>query len=156
MGNQHPTPNTMCPTCASLKQPAHVFDMKGSPANFSPSSLCFFLFSLVPPPVAVTLTSTPPFPSFLLSVHKLLQYLVLVDSLPALLKLVLSLGQVRVPLPSYPLVIVSCPRANASLLCKGCTICPSHNGYLCVQNPSLGNIRAGCIPHCCRLCGLQD
>lgn len=146
----------MCPTCASLKQPTHMFDMKGSPANFSSSSLCFFLFSLVPPPVAVTLTSTPPFPSFLLSVHKLLQYLVLVDSLPALLKLVLSLGQVRVPLPSYPLVIVSCPKANASLLCKGCTICPSHNGYLCVQNPSLGNIRAGCIPHCCRLCGLQD
>lgn len=39
------------------------------------------------------------------------------DSLPALFKPVFGL-QVRVPPPPYPLAIVSCSRANASLFAK--------------------------------------
>lgn len=113
-----------------------VGQVKGSPGHFSPFSLCSFLFFLAPPPAAATLKSSPPFPSFLLSFHGLLHYLVLVDSLPALFKLALGLGQVREPPPLPPFVIVSRPRANAFLLCKNCTIPSSHNGYLCVQNHS--------------------
>lgn len=102
---------------------------------FSTSCLCSFLFFLVPP-AAATLKSSPPCPTFPMSFHGLLHHLVLIDSLPALFKLALGLGQVRVPPPPYPFVVVSCPRANASLLCKGCTIPFSHNGCLCVHNPS--------------------
>lgn len=110
-------------------------------------SLFLHFFFLVSLPTAATCKSSPPFPSLPMSFCGLPYYLILIDSPPALFKLVSGLGQVRVPPPPYPLAIVSCPRANACLLCKGCTIPSSHNGYLCVQNPSTWNIRAGCIPH---------
>lgn len=129
----------------------HVWQVKGSSANFlwlllsflslfpfflPHSSSCSYHFEVIP-----TLSLF----SFVLS--GLLHYLVLVDSLPALFKLVSGLGRVRVPPPPYLLIIVSRPRANASPLCKGCVISSSNNGYFCVQSPSTWNLRAGCIPH---------
>ena len=130
------------PTCLSGDRLSCYFPV----SFFSPYSRSFIFF-LVSLPTAATSKTSPPFPSLPVSFCGLLYYLILMDSLPALFKLVSGLGRVRVPPPPYPLAIVSCPRANASLLCKGCTIPSSHNGYLCVQNPSTWNIRAGCIPH---------
>lgn len=62
------------PTCDSLKQPTHMFDrwralLPVSCGYFSPSSLCSFPFFLIPPPAAVILKSSSPFPSFPLSFH---------------------------------------------------------------------------------------
>lgn len=130
------------PTCTSLGGPTHGFGTSGPLLLlfcgwFAPSCLCFFVFFLVPSPAAVTSKSSPP---FFLSSRGLSWSSLIIWSwcyfLPVLFKLALGLGQVRMPPPPYPLVIVSRLEANASLLCKGCTIAFPHNGYLCLQNLS--------------------
>lgn len=120
-----PSPIPPAPTHASACWRA---PLPTSCGYLSPSSLRSFLLFLVPSAAA----TSPPFPSFPLSFHERLHYLVLVDSLPALFKLVLGLGQVSARLPLLSPLLLS-PAAGQMLLSFAKVTIPfPHNGDLCV------------------------